>query len=79
MTVRFVRASGLGLLALGLALAGCLPPPAGSGDEAKEPYFRRGEELAASQDVPGAGRGFREGARGESAPLTGALPAGIAL
>lgn len=48
------------LLALGLALAGCLPPPAGTGDEAKEPYYRRGEELRTSQDLAGAIEAFEK-------------------
>ena len=45
---------------LGLALAGCFPPPAGPADEEKEPYFRKGEELAASQDIPGAVDAFEK-------------------
>jgi tetratricopeptide (TPR) repeat protein len=46
--------------ALGLALSGCFPPPTGAGDEEKEPYFRKGEELASSQDIPGAVEAFEK-------------------
>lgn len=46
--------------ALVLALAGCFPPPTGAADEEKEPYFRKGEELAASQDIPGAVEAFEK-------------------
>ena len=45
---------------LGLALAGCMPPPTGAANEEKEPYFRKGEELAASQDLPGAMDAFEK-------------------
>lgn len=45
----------LAALALGLGLTGCLPPPSGGGaDEEREPYFRRGKELAGGYDYKGA-------------------------
>lgn len=45
---------------LGLVLVGCLPPPAGTATEEREPYFRKGEELAASQDTQGAIEAFEK-------------------
>lgn len=54
MTFRVLPLLPLMSASLLLVLAGCMPPPASPGDEEKEPYFRKAEELAASQDIPGA-------------------------
>ena len=50
------------VLALGLAilLAGCLPPVSSPADEEKEPFFRKGKELANATDFPAATEAFEK-------------------